>query len=189
MLIFSIVIVSVAVALLLMKWYIGSSRPKRLSVALSSKVVNAAAFSDLVDKEIKRVGRSGAAFSLVYFEARGNDSHAGRMDEVLTAVAAVVLEHCREADFVARIDNGVAILMPNTAKEGLQAVLRKVRKELESITESEGWLSTFRTTAVVCDRNSLQVLPVKGSADAVISQLTRASADGLQGTQLPADGN
>jgi diguanylate cyclase (GGDEF)-like protein len=109
-----------------------------------TRLSNRRAFMRRLEDEVSRVQRHGFPLSLVlmdldYFK-RINDlrGHAAG-DDVLRCYADDVLSIFRHHDLVARYGGEeFAVLLPNTAQEGVVCALEKVRRRLAEVTQARG---------------------------------------------------
>jgi diguanylate cyclase (GGDEF)-like protein len=118
-------------------------------------LVNARAFREIMDAELARASRTGAALTLAYLDADGfkavNDTRGhGEGDRVLRAVATTVLSVMRRTDTVARLGGDeFAILMPETSRDESIVALAKARAALAQAMHAGHWAVTFSVGAVV----------------------------------------
>lgn len=113
---------------------------KDASTDFLTQVFNRAAFDRRLMEEFARYKRYGQVFSLVLFDIdhfkNVNDTYghlAG--DRVLKAVALLINEEKRVADFLARFGGEeFGLILPGIDKEAARTVAEKFRKRIESTT-------------------------------------------------------
>jgi len=109
-----------------------------------TRLPNRRAFVRRLEDEVSRVQRHGFPLSLVFMDLDHfkhiNDlgGHAAG-DEVLRCYSEDVLSIFRHHDLVARYGGEeFAVLLPNTAQEGVVRALQKVRRRLAEVIEARG---------------------------------------------------
>jgi len=140
------------------------SRTDYLTGALNSR-----AFLEVLDLELARVRRSPRALSLAYvdvdnFKAVNDQQGHTRGDELLRAVADIVLHSLRRLDSMARLGGDeFAILLPETDRTGAETVFAKLDEALGRAMELHGWPVTFSIGVVTC-------MEAPETADALITE-------------------
>ena len=112
-------------------------------------VENSRAFFETADKEIERMRRHRAPFSIVYIDVdnfkKVNDTlgHSAG-DKLLAVVADTMKEELRSLDVVARLGGDeFAILLPETDQSGAAQVVGKMKDNLDATMNLNRWSVTF----------------------------------------------
>jgi diguanylate cyclase (GGDEF)-like protein len=104
--------------------------------------------------EIARAGRTGARLTAAYldlddFKACNDRSGHSAGDGILCAVSGVLKAVTRESDAVARIGGDeFALLLTDAGREEAEAVLGRLREDLEFLATKAGWPIGFSIGAV-----------------------------------------
>ena len=102
-------------------------------------LANVRAFASILDREIERSRRYGAALALVMVDLddfkRVNDTYGHQQgDEVLAHVAWVLRDVSRELDTVARYGGEeLAVVLPQTDGEGAALLAERMRESIEAL--------------------------------------------------------
>jgi diguanylate cyclase (GGDEF)-like protein len=106
---------------------------------------NARAFEVAVSGERERLRRYGRVMSLVYLDLDNfktvNDrwGHAAG-DDLLITIARTMSSNIRQVDVAARLGGDeFALLLPETAKEGAEIVVNRLREKMLVAVQERGW--------------------------------------------------
>lgn len=116
---------------------------------LLTELVNSRSLLESAEAELNRSRRTGRPLSVAFIDCDNfkaiNDTRghlAG--DELLRAVAKTLSSSTRGYDIVARMGGDeFAILLPETAAEPAEVVLRRVQEQLTTLMQSQDWPVTF----------------------------------------------
>ncbi|MFB6355343.1 MAG: diguanylate cyclase [bacterium] len=117
-------------------------------------LANRRAFFTALSEELKRHDRNDSVFSLVMLDLdhfkKINDQYGhAQGDRVLTGVANILEERCRESDKVARFGGEeFIVLLPNTKKDKATTLAGDLRRDIESLSFDQD-ISTTASFGVV----------------------------------------
>jgi diguanylate cyclase (GGDEF)-like protein len=132
---------------------------------------NGRGFRERASAEIARAGRTGAPLTAAYldlddFKACNDRSGHSAGDGILCAVAGVLKAVTRESDAVARIGGDeFALLLTDAGHQESEAVLGRLREDLEFLATKANWPIGFSIGAVVFARPPESVDALLHAAD------------------------
>jgi diguanylate cyclase (GGDEF)-like protein len=143
-------------------------------------IENRRAFYELTDREIRRVGRYGKAFTVACFDIDDfkavNDryGHAAG-DAVLRLAADTAKQTIRASDAVARLGGDeFAILLHETTAAASETVIRKLRMAIQRVVHVNGRRMTVSFGAVTCLEAPETVEALVSAADQLLYAAKRA---------------
>ncbi|MBN8704902.1 MAG: GGDEF domain-containing protein [Bacteroidetes bacterium] len=108
-------------------------------------LTNGRGFRERTNVEIERMVRSGELFTMVYFDLDNfkavNDTFGHQKgDELLRAVADIMVENLRKVDIPARLGGDeFAILLTNTEADGARIIIGKIKQQLDELMKKNKW--------------------------------------------------
>lgn len=117
-------------------------------------LTNGRGFRERTNVEIERMVRSGELFTMVYFDLDNfkavNDTFGHQKgDELLRAVADIMIENLRKVDIPARLGGDeFAILLTNTEAEGARIIIGKIKQQLDELMKKNKWPVTASFGAI-----------------------------------------
>lgn len=117
-------------------------------------LTNSRGFRERTNVEIERMVRSGELFTMVYFDLDNfkavNDTFGHQKgDELLRAVADILLVNLRKVDIPARLGGDeFAILLTNTHAEGARIIIGKIKQQLDELMQKNNWPVTASFGAI-----------------------------------------
>jgi len=117
-------------------------------------LTNGRGFRERTNVEIERMVRSGELFTMVYFDLDNfkavNDTFGHQKgDELLRAVADIMIENLRKVDIPARLGGDeFAILLTNTEAEGARIIIGKIKQQLDDLMKKNKWPVTASFGAI-----------------------------------------
>jgi diguanylate cyclase (GGDEF)-like protein len=132
---------------------------------------NGRGFRERASAEIARSARTGARLTAAYldlddFKACNDRSGHSAGDGILCAVAGVLKAATRESDAVARIGGDeFALLLTDAGREEAEAVLGRLREDLEHLAAKANWPIGFSIGAVAFARPPESVDALLHAAD------------------------
>lgn len=156
------------------------------------RVRNLRAFQDALQRELARLDRGAAPFSLVYIDIDHfkpvNDRFGHAFgDELLMAIAQRLDAFFRDMDVVARIGGDeFVILMPDADGDSLQSRVTRLREVLlEDMRERQSGV-TFSIGVLTCTEAPDSVDTCMHEADALMYRVKHSTRDAIAYGTLPA---
>lgn len=121
-----------------------------------TNIANSRAFQEYLDMELNRFKRYKHPFSIAYIDIDNFKMVNDKMghssgDRLLRLIAQIIRSNIRNCDIVARVGGDeFAIIFPETQKENVEQIIRKILKQMNSILKKNGWNITFSIGVVTC---------------------------------------
>lgn len=150
-----------------------------------SGLSNRRGFYERAELELAHMRRKPSPFTVAYLDLDDfklvNDRHGHEAgDEVLRAVARVLVAGVRGMDLVARVGGDeFALLIPETAPGGARQLLERLQQRLDAAARHAGWPIGFSFGAVTLFEPVDTVEELMGQADALMYQGKSTSRNAL----------
>jgi len=147
--------------------------------------VNSRFFYLLAQKELDRLQRYQHVFSLAYIDLdnfKTVNDHWGHAtgDEVLRVVVHYIQQHIRRPDVLGRIGGDeFALLLPEANGDMAKAVCTKLRTELLSAMQAQGWPVTFSIGVLTCEVAPPSVDMLMKQTDELMYQVKRGTKNAI----------
>ena len=155
-----------------------------------TQVANSRFFAETALQEIKRAGRYQHPFTIAYldiddFKAVNDRWGHSTGDRVLTIVASTIRSNIRSTDAVARLGGDeFGLLLPETGYDAAGVVVQKVRQDLLSAMDRNGWPVTFSIGVVTFRTPPDNVDGMLRVADAFMYSVKRSGKNRIEHKEI-----
>jgi diguanylate cyclase (GGDEF)-like protein len=157
-------------------------------------VMNIRAFYELIEYEMLRHQRESSPFSIAYLDLDNfkivNDQYGHKKgDDLLKAVVVNLVESLRKTDVIARAGGDeFVIFLPSTGQDTIQIVMKKVREQLNKLSESKQWVITFSMGVVTCTHNDSELEKIISIADSLMYEVKNTTKNDIRFETLLSNG-
>lgn len=147
---------------------------------------NGRAFRDELQRSIQLARRSSSPLTLAYIDVDNfktvNDTQGhDQGDRLLRVIGDIFLQSMRVTDYGARVGGDeFAIVLPATGAEGGDAIIAKLRRQLDARVAEGGWPVSFSIGVVTLQKVSVTVEEAIKLADSLMYEVKRAGKNAMR---------
>ena len=149
-------------------------------------LLNGRAFRQELQRSIDLALRSSTALTLAYIDVDNfkvvNDTQGhGEGDKLLQAIGGIFTQAMRATDYAARLGGDeFGIVLPATEAEGGEAVMDKLRQQLDARVAAGGWPVSFSIGVITLRKVRVNVDEALKLADALMYEVKRAGKNAMR---------